>query len=74
MVYSQQADSICSDLQPFASVNEIELRSADIAVKPTRATQGTVAIQTVKGRLRLCWSYQGKRYSLSLGLPSGVDR
>jgi len=69
MVYSQEAISICSDLQSFAAFNEIELRSSDIAVKPTTASKGTVSIQTVKGRLRLCWSCQGKRYYLSLGLP-----
>lgn len=33
---------------------------------PTKARKGTVAIQSVKGRLRLCWSHNGKRYFLSL--------
>lgn len=28
-----------------------------------------MAIQTVKGRLRLCWSHAGKRYFLSLFMP-----
>ncbi len=34
-----------------------------------RARRGTVAIENYKGMLRLRWSYGGKRYCLSLGMP-----
>ncbi|HEY9827485.1 MAG TPA: tyrosine-type recombinase/integrase [Stenomitos sp.] len=34
-----------------------------------RTPKGAVAIQSLKGRLRLVWSYGGERYFLSLGLP-----
>ncbi|NEP58443.1 MAG: tyrosine-type recombinase/integrase [Symploca sp. SIO2G7] len=34
-----------------------------------KAPKGTVAIQGFKGRLRLRWSYQGKRYCLYVELP-----
>ncbi|MBL1179342.1 Arm DNA-binding domain-containing protein [Pantanalinema sp. GBBB05] len=34
-----------------------------------KSRKGTVAIQSVKGRLRLCWSHEGKRYFLSLMQP-----
>jgi integrase len=37
--------------------------------------RGTVAVENVKDFLRLRWSYQGKRHTLSLGLPdSKVNR
>lgn len=40
-----------------------------------KAKKGTVAIQSIKERLRLCWSYDGKRYFMSLGLPdSKINR
>ncbi|MER3433155.1 MAG: site-specific integrase [Leptolyngbya sp. ERB_1_1] len=35
----------------------------------TRAAKGTVSIESVKGRLRLCWRYQGQRFYLTLGYP-----
>lgn len=34
-----------------------------------KAAKGTVAIQVFRDRLRLVWSYAGKRYFLYLGLP-----
>lgn len=34
-----------------------------------KAAKGTVVIQVFKERLRLCWSYLGKRYYLYIGLP-----
>jgi integrase len=37
--------------------------------KRKKASKGTVSIQVFKDRLRLCWSYLGKRYFLYLGLP-----
>jgi hypothetical protein len=36
-----------------------------------KAPKGTVSVQVFKERLRLCWSYRGKRYFLYLGLPDG---
>lgn len=40
-----------------------------------KAKKGTVAIQSIKERLRLCWSYSGKRYFMSLGLlDSKINR
>lgn len=35
---------------------------------PQRAPKGTVSVKTDRGRLRLVWSWQGKRYFLALGL------
>jgi hypothetical protein len=37
--------------------------------KRPKSAKGTVAIQVFKDRLRLCWTYQSKRYFLYLGLP-----
>jgi len=34
-----------------------------------KAPKGTVVVQVFKDRLRLCWSYLGKRYYLYIGLP-----
>ncbi|MBE9016541.1 DUF3596 domain-containing protein, partial [Chroococcidiopsidales cyanobacterium LEGE 13417] len=34
-----------------------------------KASKGTVVVQVFKERLRLCWSYLGKRYYLYIGLP-----
>jgi integrase len=34
-----------------------------------KAAKGTVVIQVFRERLRLCWSYIGKRYYLYIGLP-----
>lgn len=35
-----------------------------------KAPKGTVSVQVFKDRLRLCWSYYGKRYFLYVGLPN----
>jgi integrase len=35
----------------------------------TKASKGTIAIQSVKDRLRLCWRVKGDRFYLSLGYP-----
>ncbi len=48
-------------------------------IKPSqprrKAAKGTVVVQVFKERLRLCWSYLGTRYFLSVGLPnSKVNR
>lgn len=53
-----------------------ELRSQDHNLPDTtRAKKGDVTTQVVKGRLRLCWSYQGNRTYLSLGLSdSKINR
>jgi integrase len=37
----------------------------------SRSQKGCVSVGEFKGRLRLRWSYQGKRYSLGMGLPEG---
>ena len=37
--------------------------------KGKKASKGTVVIQVFKGRIRIVWSYLGKRYYLYLGLP-----
>lgn len=37
--------------------------------KRSKASKGTVVIQEFRGRLRLVWSYAGKRYFLYLELP-----
>ena len=34
-----------------------------------KAAKGSVQVQVVKGRLRLCWRYEGIRYWLPLGYP-----
>jgi len=40
-----------------------------------KAPKGTVSVQVFKERLRLCWSYQGKRYFFYVGLPdSKINR
>lgn len=40
-----------------------------------KAAKGTVVVQVCKERLRLCWSFLGTRYYLSIGLPnSKVNR
>jgi integrase len=40
-----------------------------------KARRGTVAVENVRDFLRLRWSYQGERHTLSLGLPdSKVNR
>ncbi len=40
-----------------------------------KSQHGTVVVGLCNGRLRLRWSYQGKRYCLPLGLPdSKVNR
>lgn len=52
---------------------EIKLDSQSKSRK--KAAKGTVVVQVFKERLRLCWSYLGKRYFLSIGLPnSKVNR
>ena len=35
----------------------------------TKASRGSVTVQAVKGRLRLCWRFRGQRYWLALGYP-----
>ncbi|MFM7450074.1 MAG: tyrosine-type recombinase/integrase [Leptolyngbyaceae cyanobacterium] len=46
-------------------------KSVSQSEKRKKAPKGTVAVQVFKERLRLCWSYQGKRYFLYLGMPDG---
>ncbi len=42
---------------------------------PKKSSKGTVSIEEFQGRLRLRWRYQGKRFTLSIGLPdSKVNR
>lgn len=60
--------------------NPVEINSQSQLVsqsKPKRrkAAKGTVVVQVFKERLRLVWSYVGKRYYLYIGLPdSKVNR
>jgi len=40
-----------------------------------KSPKGTVSIEEFQGRLRLRWRFEGKRYTLSIGLPdSKVNR
>lgn len=43
--------------------------SQSLSQSRKKAAKGTVVIQVFKDRLRLCWSYLGKRYYLYIGLP-----
>ena len=43
--------------------------SQSLSQSRKKAAKGTVVIQVFKERLRLCWSYLGKRYFLYIGLP-----
>lgn len=50
------------DAKPVSqSVSQLQLKK--------KTLKGTVVVQVFKGRLRLCWSYLGKRYFLYIGLP-----
>ncbi len=56
------------------SSNSQEL-SQSVSQPKKKAPKGTVSVQVFKDRLRLCWSYCGKRYFLYIGLPdSKVNR
>jgi integrase len=58
----------------IARSTEIVSQSAEAdsqQAKRKKAAKGTVVIQLFKDRLRLCWTYLGKRYFLYLGLPDG---
>ena len=46
--------------------DSVEIRSR---TKRKKASKGTVVVQVFKERLRLVWSYLGKRYYLYIGLP-----
>ena len=59
--------------------SSVEIKSHRVSqfVSQTRkkAAKGTVVVQVFKDRLRLCWSFLGKRYFLYIGLPdSKVNR
>lgn len=55
--------------------NEINPVSQSLSQSRKKALKGTVVVQVFKERLRLCWSYSGKRYYLYIGLPdSKVNR
>ena len=51
------------------SPNEINPVSQS-KTKRKKASKGTVVVQVFKERLRLVWSYWGKRYYLYIGLPN----
>lgn len=56
------------------SSNSLDL-SQSVSQQKKKAPKGTVSVQVFKNRLRLCWSYCGKRYFLYIGLPdSKVNR
>jgi len=59
-----------SGVQSQSAVSQSQ-STADQLRKRQKAPKGTVSVQVFKGRLRLCWSYLGKRYFLYLGLPDG---
>ncbi len=49
--------------------------SQSVSQLKKKAPKGTVSVQIFKDRLRLCWSYCGKRYFLYVGLPdSKINR
>jgi integrase len=49
--------------------DQIEIRSNDeISMRKGKASKGTVVVRCVKGRLRLVWSFGGKRYFFALEL------
>lgn len=62
-----------------ATKNPTEMAAVSQSVSQSRtkkkAPKGTVVVQVFKDRLRLCWSYLGKRYYLYIGLPdSKINR
>lgn len=54
------------DLNPASGTLSQSVSQSQIRKK---ASKGTVVVQVFKERLRLCWSYLGKRYYLYIGLP-----
>ena len=42
----------------------------NLELNAKKASKGTVVVQVFKDRLRLVWSYLGKRYYLYIGLPN----
>lgn len=46
-------------------------RSGRTQLAHKKAPKGTVSVQNFRGRLRLCWSFQGERYYLYTGLLEG---
>jgi integrase len=50
------------------NLTEVNLNSQSKSKK--KAAKGTVVVQVFRERLRLCWSYRGKRYFLYIGLPN----
>lgn len=48
---------------------DVEPVSQSVSQSRKKAPKGTVVIQVFKERLRLWWSYLGKRYYLYIGLP-----
>lgn len=58
-----------------ATKNLMEINPVSQSNPRKKASKGTVVVQVFKDRLRLCWSYLGKRYYLYIGLPdSKVNR
>lgn len=47
-----------------ATKNPNEINSVSQSQPRKKAAKGTVVVQEFKERLRLCWSYLGKRYYL----------
>lgn len=55
--------------------DEISAVSQSVSQSRKKAPKGTVVVQVFRERLRLCWSYLGKRYFLYIRLPdSRVNR
>lgn len=54
---------------PFRAVIGRELVDGVLRVSAVRAKKGAVNVEADRGWLRLRWSWQGKRFVLSLGLP-----
>ncbi len=73
MRFFEANQAMAKDRGSAGNSTEIKLDSQSKSRK--KAAKGTVVVQVFKERLRLCWSYLGKRYFLSIGLPnSKVNR
>jgi Arm DNA-binding domain len=73
--YSQEASPIAANLcqsQPETGIQlAYEFSALQVTAKRKKALKGSVVVGEFKGWLRLRWSYAGKRYTLSVGLPEG---
>ena len=54
----------------MARYNSTEVNLNSQSKSKKKAAKGTVVVQVFRERLRLCWSFSGKRYFLYIGLPN----